>query len=1199
MRHFLQKLIALITAALMLLPTSAFAAGDETDHTASGELDYTIADAIFDDVYAIAEEESVTRSADDSIQRVYDYLESADGVKEGSVSMNGDGCVFWQTEDGITCSYSAQIQEIIESVKPAEEDDTPDEQMVSFASRGTTHGSDVYLFQPYFGLDGSFTKQYQTEAARIAAAAESTYYYYKTEAATVDAIADAIENGGVIIFDSHGATDYSGTNDDYTSKATTSYLCLQSGEGLTEADYADGHAVYGGGSGSMKYYQVDGTVIANHMDRNANNGLLWMAICLGMATDGLEAPLMEKGLGAAYGYSQSVTFVGDYTFEEAFYDSLLTGNDMATAISDMKERCGEWDYSRQIAAANGMPESYILETEADAVRNKAAFPIVVSAEDTYPGHGKVDAVQKVNSTWALMDKYNLTVETDSEDEGNIVETKGAMITAKPATGYYASGYTVTPEGAAVVKQDGNVFRVSAMHENCTVTIHFAATTAATVHFIVPDGVTQADMNSYVGDAIMLPKPQGTPTSDNQDYHFVGWTETPIWTSAETADYIKAGESYTLNGDAVTLYALYQYFATAEGTTPHFYELKEEPTDWSGTYVITGGGRALLCDGSQMGLEMGNASAAVTLENAGMSVNGEELTGVSGTYAVQIVAIPGTGTESTAPKYAIRLGGANSPVYLACRSNGDQLNTSADFGNTFARWTITWEDGHMVCKNVRYTSRTLQFCTNGEFFRCVTNTSGKNLGATPLTIYRGDDSSLWYTTNLSSEVPGMVAAPVISPNGGAFEDAQTVTITCATEGASIYYTTDGSTPTTSSTQYSEPIALTETTTINAIAVKEGLQDSAVVSAVFAKGTAEPEKVAAPVIAPSGGTFTDSQTVTITCATEDASIYYTTDGSTPSVLSTLYNAPITLTETTTLKAIAAKDGMAESTVATATFTKRTDNAGGGGGGGGGAASAKNTVTVGSCKNGTVTVTPEKADKGTVVTVTVSADRGYQLDQLRVTDADGKTLPLADNGNGIYTFSMPDSKVSITATFKAQPIEPVRQGNSFTDVANTAYYKDAVLWAVEKGITSGTTATTFGPDASCTRAQMVTFLWRAAGSPEPTVQENPFADVKADAYYYKAVLWAVENGITSGTSATTFAPDAAVTRGQTVAFLHRAAGSPAASGAEFSDVAADSYYAEAVAWASKNGITSGTAEGQFSPQALCTRSQIVTFLYRRMGN
>ena len=1138
MRHFWQKLIAFVTAAVMLLPSGALAAGsDGTGCADSDELDYTLADAIFEDVYTVAEEEPMQRSADDPIQRIYDYLESADGVIDGSVTLNGDGCVFWQTDDGITCSYSTQLQEIMDSVQPAEEDDTPDIQTESFTARGTQHGADVYLFQPYYGLDGSFTRQYQTEAARIASAANGTYHYYKTEAATVDAIADAIEEGGVIIFDSHGSTDYDNGKDDYTSKATTSYLCIQSGEGLTEKDYEGGHAVYSGGSGRMKYYQIDGTVIANHMDRTANNGLLWMAICLGMATDGLEAPLMDKGLGAVYGYSQSVTFVGDYTFEEAFYDSLLAGNNISTAISDMKERCGEWDYSPQIAAANDMPESYILATEEDAVKGKAAFPIVVSDEDDYPGRGNVDGVQTVNSTWALMNQYKLTVETDSDNENNTVETRGAAITAKPAEGYYASGYTVSPEGAAVVKQDGNVFRVSAMREDCTVTIHFAAKTAATVHFHVPDGVTQTDMKSYVGETIVLPAPKGTPTSTKQNYHFVGWTETPVPAPVEAADYIKAGETYTLNSDDVTLYALYQYFATPEGTTPHFYELTPEPADWSGTYVITGGGRALLCDGSKTGLEMGYASAAVALENAGMVVDNGELTGVSGTYAVQIVEIPGTGAEGVAPKYAIRLGGATKAMYLACRSNtGDQLNTSADFGTTFARWTITWEDDHIVCKNVRYPSRTLQFCTNDQYFRCVT-TNRKD--AMPLTLYRGDESSLWYTTNLSSEAPEpeTVSAPTIAPNGGTFTDSQTVTITCDTEGARIYYTTDGSEPTTSSTLYSVPITLTETTTIKAIAVKDGMTDSEAVTAVFTKKAAD------------SGTGGGS----------------------------------------------GSGGNSGGSTSGGGSSSGSSGSGGSGGGGGGAVSAAYAVTVDAGKNGTVTVTPKDADKGTVVTVTVTPDSGYQLDQLTVTDANGSVLSLTDKGNGTYTFTMPGSKVTVTATFKE---ETVRQENPFTDVADTAYYKDAVLWAVRQGITSGTAADAFSPNASCTRAQLVTFLWRAAGSPKVT-GSNPFRDVSADAYYYDAVLWAVQNGITSGTTAVTFDPDAAVTRGQTVTFLYRAAGSPAAAGSNFSDVSSDAYYANAVAWASQNGITSGTGDGRFSPQAFCTRGQIVTFLYRQSGN
>ena len=171
-----------------------------------------------------------------------------------------------------------------------------------------------------------------------------------------------------------------------------------------------------------------------------------------------------------------------------------------------------------------------------------------------------------------------------------------------------------------------------------------------------------------------------------------------------------------------------------------------------------------------------------------------------------------------------------------------------------------------------------------------------------------------------------------------------------------------------------------------------------------------------------------------------------------------------------------------------------------------------------------------------------------------------------------------------------------NPFVDVKEGAYYYDAVLWAVGQKITSGTSATTFSPDASCTRAQMVTFLWRAAGSPKVENGKNPFADVKADAYYYDAVLWAVEKGVTSGTSATTFSPDATVTRGQTVTFLYRNAGSPEVSGTmPFTDVEADAYYAKAVQWAVQQKITTGTSETTFSPMSDCTRGQIVTFLYR----
>ncbi len=284
--------------------------------------------------------------------------------------------------------------------------------------------------------------------------------------------------------------------------------------------------------------------------------------------------------------------------------------------------------------------------------------------------------------------------------------------------------------------------------------------------------------------------------------------------------------------------------------------------------------------------------------------------------------------------------------------------------------------------------------------------------------------------------------------------------------------------------------------------------------------------------------------------------------------------------------------------------SSSGGSSGGGGGGGSVKKYSVTASeNIENGTVTISPKNASAGSKVTVTVTPDEGFALESLVIKDKNGKEIKLTDNGNGKYTFTMPSGKVTVEASFKAETpefVEPEKTAgaeNPFTDVSADAYYYDAVLWAVEKGITSGTTETTFSPDASCTRAQMLTFMWRAAGSPKAT-GSNPFTDVSADAYYYDAVLWAVENGITSGISATTFAPDATVTRDQTVTFLYRMAGSPAANGSSFSDMSSDAYYADAVAWAVQQNITSGTGDGQFSPNADCTRAQIVTFLYRCMG-
>lgn len=252
----------------------------------------------------------------------------------------------------------------------------------------------------------------------------------------------------------------------------------------------------------------------------------------------------------------------------------------------------------------------------------------------------------------------------------------------------------------------------------------------------------------------------------------------------------------------------------------------------------------------------------------------------------------------------------------------------------------------------------------------------------------------------------------------------------------------------------------------------------------------------------------------------------------------------------------------------------------------------ITVLNAKNGTVAASHKTAPKGATITLTVAPDKDFVMDGLAVVDGAGAAIKLTDMGNGKYTFIMPASKVTVEGSFKEEfPDFP----NPFSDIAPSDFCCDAVMWAVAKDITNGIGNYTFAPNQPCTRAQIVTFLWRAAGSPAPKSASN-FTDVPADAYYAKAVAWAVENGITGGTGDGKFSPDATCTRAQAVTFLYRASGSPAVSGnAAFTDVAADAYYAAAVTWAEKNGITGGIGGGLFGSDQSCTRGQIVTFLYR----
>ena len=342
---------------------------------------------------------------------------------------------------------------------------------------------------------------------------------------------------------------------------------------------------------------------------------------------------------------------------------------------------------------------------------------------------------------------------------------------------------------------------------------------------------------------------------------------------------------------------------------------------------------------------------------------------------------------------------------------------------------------------------------------------------------------------------------------------------------------------------------------------------------------------------GATETLTATVLPTTATDKTVIWESGDTAVATVKDGIVTAVAAGNATITAKA-------GEKTATCAVTVTNPSNSGSSSGGGG-SSTPRYAVTVpDKTENGSLSVTPKNAKKGSDVTITATPDKGYEVGDIVAKDAKGNKLTLKDNGDGTYTFTMPASKVTVTAAFAEKKAEPIVPEKLFADVSAEEYYYEAVKWASENGVTGGIGENLFGAKLPCTRAQIVTFLWRAAGSPEPKGMSG-FVDVSADAYYAKAVAWAVEQGIVSGTSATTFNPDAVCTRAQSVAFLYRAFGEKVNKAAGFSDVSADAYYADAVAWAVENGVASGIGGGLFAPDQDCARGQIVAFLYRAYQN
>ena len=503
MKHPIRRLLALLlTLAMLLALLPVLASAQEPEDLWAKIIAYENAQL------RRKRSEKKTLTAADYAALSADIAEmvmASDNYTDGTCTYDGTNAMFfWEDANGEPQGYSPSLR----ATRSRTANGQPTEnvtQTVSYATRGgSPDAKDVYVIGPWYGSDDSFTNQYKTEGQRIAKATGGTYTLYSGSDATISNVAKAMENGAVVIFDSHGVTDYeqdlSYTYPDDTSsyvcdsvtRANTSYLTLTTGTGLTKADKAPVTGTFGTYYHAWSYetgdrekvHCVDGTVIANHMSKDAKNSMLWMAICLGMATTGISAPMRAKGVEVVYGYSQSVTFDGDYAYEKTFWTQMIAGKTVAQAIAAMKSTHANWDPAYY--------ESGNYYNTIDKARKYfVAFPVVVSSEDTHPGQRTsrsygADTLQTVASSWTLKGgapSYTLTAVSSNTAYGT-VSLSGKTITAAPKTGYQiddTTPYTVSPAGTATVTRSGNTFTVSNLTSNCTVTIHFAVKVCSHEH----------------------------------------------------------------------------------------------------------------------------------------------------------------------------------------------------------------------------------------------------------------------------------------------------------------------------------------------------------------------------------------------------------------------------------------------------------------------------------------------------------------------------------------------------------------------------------------------------------------------------------------------------------------------------------------------------------------------------------------------
>ena len=732
----LMSLIRTLILTLGLAQNIASAAGQKPSGEASAARVYTEADnaLLENDVFA-----KISAVTADSAQpmggvskmteanyiamlpEVIDAIKGSKTYVAGSLQQNGNFLV-WETTTGIPCCYDPRMEAKLHNA-----DNAPSEEAVmaaeagakAFAAQlrqvladspngGSPSSVEIGLIQPYWESNSSYADSsfrsyspyYKSMWQELyAATGGSSNYRYSMTNATVDNVAKAIQNCGLVIMDSHGTTDYSGSNGDYTSRANSSYLCLTSNSGITSADTAAKSGTYGTYYDCLKgsgYAYVNGNCIANHMTANAPHSLVYMGICLGMATDKMFTGLRNKGVEVVYGYSQSVSFAGEKIYMQAIMGYLKNGDNFATALSKAKSANGSWD------------PAYSSYSLSQAKANKVAFPIAVSSEDAYPGQGKVDAVQTVYSTWQLFGapaSYTVSATSNNSNYGT-VSVSGNIITASPKNGYYASGYKVT-SGSATVTQNGNLFTVNPSSD-CTVQIIFAAKAQYTVRFMA-NGSQYSSSTVYSGDSLAMPSSAPAVA----DWSFIGWASSAVEETSSKPSYYTPGASFTPSANA-SFYALYTRSEGGNGETV-YQLLTAAPSDWSGRYVITyGNGSSLYAMKGLSGntkYESASSGGAVALSSTGMSLSGSQLSGAGNAYIFKIASYNG--------KYSIQ--NASTGTYLASKSSYLYSNTS--LSSSYCAWSLAMSGSAVTASNSASSRYPYLSFSSSKYFMINSSASG--------------------------------------------------------------------------------------------------------------------------------------------------------------------------------------------------------------------------------------------------------------------------------------------------------------------------------------------------------------------------------------------------------------------------------------------------------------------------------------------